>query len=170
MTQTDVPRYHERLSSNRTLVLFTALTIIFSSLLVWRWTARGLDGWVIVFLALALVFLFYVFNYRTLLIGLADDELKLKFGLFTWNVPIENIAAIQADHLPPFKRYGGAGIHFMLVDGRYRASFNFLEYPRVVVAFKHKVGLVQDISFSTKQPKQLIELIQAAILPKELSR
>mgnify|MGYP000900013350 CR=1 FL=1 len=33
-----------------------------------------------------------------------------------------------------FLRYGGAGIHFMSIRGRYRASFNFLEYPRVVIA------------------------------------
>jgi hypothetical protein len=59
-------------------------------------------------------------------------------------------------------KMGGAGIHFMFIRKRYRASFNFLEYPRVVIAFKRKAGPVQDISFSTRRPDDLIRLIQAA--------
>jgi hypothetical protein len=59
-------------------------------------------------------------------------------------------------------RYGGAGIHWMMVHGRYRASFNFLEYPRVVVRFKQKRGLVQDVSFSTRQPEEVIRCIEQA--------
>jgi hypothetical protein len=170
MTQISDLRHHERLTSNRTLRLFAALTVIFSILLAWRWTARGLDGWTITSLIFTLVFLFYTINYRVLLIDLTPQSLKLKFGLFNWTVPLENIAAIRLDNLPALKRYGGAGIHFMFVDGRYRASFNFLEYPRIVVAFKHKVGPVIDLSFSTRQPERLIELIRTAISPKELSR
>jgi hypothetical protein len=57
-------------------------------------------------------------------------------------------------------KYGGAGIHFMFIRDRYRASFNFLEYPRVVIAFKKKVGPVRDISFSTRKPEDVIQLIQ----------
>ena len=57
-------------------------------------------------------------------------------------------------------KYGGAGIHFMTVHNRYRASFNFLEYPRVVIAFKKKVGLVRDISFSTRRPEEVTRLIR----------
>jgi hypothetical protein len=51
----------------------------------------------------------------------------------------------------------------MLIRGRYRASFNFLEYPRVVIAFKRKVGPVKDISFSTRRPEELIKLIEDSI-------
>ncbi len=50
----------------------------------------------------------------------------------------------------------------MTIRRRYRASFNFLEYPRVVIAFKRKVGPVQDISFSTRRPDELLPLIQEA--------
>lgn len=62
---------------------------------------------------------------------------------------------------------GGAGIHFMTIRARYRASFNFLEYPRVVVAFKKKVGLVRDISFSTRRPDEVLRLIQEAASAKK---
>jgi hypothetical protein len=60
-------------------------------------------------------------------------------------------------------KYGGAGIHFMFVHKRYRASFNFLEHPRVVIGLKRKAGLVKDISFSTCQPNELIRLVQGSI-------
>jgi hypothetical protein len=64
-------------------------------------------------------------------------------------------------------RMGGAGIHFMMVRGRYRASFNFLEYPRVVIAFKKKVGPVRDISFTTRRPDDVIRLIKEAVSARE---
>jgi hypothetical protein len=60
-------------------------------------------------------------------------------------------------------RLGGAGILFMFVRKRYRASFNFLEYPRVVIALRKKAGPVQDISFSTRRPEDVIRRIHEAI-------
>lgn len=157
------PIYTERLSSPRTQALFIALTLLFGVLLAWRVTARGLDGLAIAFLCLSSLFLFYTVNYRTLSITLTAQALKLKFGLFSWTIPLGNITNCQPDqNIPAYKRNGGAGIHFMSVGGRYRASFNFLEYPRLVIAFKRKAGPVVDISFSTRQPEELIRLIQAA--------
>ena len=57
-------------------------------------------------------------------------------------------------------RIGGAGIHFSSFERRYRAMFNFLEYPRVVVALKEKRGPVRDIAFSTQHPEEIMSLIQ----------
>jgi hypothetical protein len=37
------------------------------------------------------------------------------------------------------------------------------EHPRVLIAFKKKVGPVRDISFSTRQPDDVIRMIQGAI-------
>ena len=50
----------------------------------------------------------------------------------------------------------------MSIRRRYRASFNFLEYPRIVITFKRKVGPVRDISFSTRQPDELLRSLQEA--------
>jgi hypothetical protein len=63
-------------------------------------------------------------------------------------------------------RMGGAGIHFMIIRKRYRASFNFLEHPRVVIALKRNAGLVRDISFSTRRPDDLLRLIKEAVSTK----
>ena len=139
--------YTERLSSKRTEILFVALLLLFCTLLIWHVTAHGLDILAAVVLCLCAFFFFCALNYRTLRIRLTNKSLKLTFGIFTWTVPLENIEACRLDEIPVLMRFGGAGIHFMLIRRRYRASFNFLEYPRVVIALKRKVGPVRDISF-----------------------
>lgn len=155
--------YHEKLISNKTEALFLALTILFLALLAWRVSAAGLDALAVVCLLFCVVFLFYSVNYRTLIIRLDAESLKLTFGIFTWTVALSNIEICALDDIPAFMRYGGAGIHFMFIRGRYRASFNFLDYPRVVIAFKRRAGPVQDISFSTQRPDEIIQLIQPTL-------
>lgn len=155
--------FYERLSSNKTEALFLVLAILFLALLAWRVSAAGLDGLAVFCLLFFIVFLFYAVNYRTLVIHLDSEALKLKFGVFTWTVALDNIQSCALDEIPAFKRLGGAGIHFMFIDKRYRASFNFLEYPRIVIAFKRSTGPVQDISFSTQRPEEIRQLIQSAL-------
>ena len=152
--------YNERISSLRTTLLFLVLTLIFLLLFVWRFNAAQMDFLAGFLLAFSIIFLFYVVNYYTLLIRITKKSLKLTFGIFHMTIPLENVAASRLDKIPTFMKYGGAGIHFMMIDQRYRASFNFLEYPRVVVALKHKRGPVRDVSFSTRQPDTVLSLIQ----------
>ena len=144
-------------------MLFVALLLLFFMLLIWRLTAYGLDFLAAFFLCLCAFFFFYALNYRTLTIRLTTKSLKLTFGIFTWTVPLDNIELCRLDEIPVLMKFGGAGIHFMLIRRRYRASFNFLEYPRVVIAFKKKVGPVRDISFSTRRPDDVLRLIQEAV-------
>lgn len=118
--------YAERISSNKTEVLFLILTLIFILLLIWRVSSFSLD-WVALLLSCCVViFLFYSVNFRILLIRLTPESLKLTIGIFTWMVPVDNIQECSLDELPVIMKYGGAGIHFMSVRKRYRASFNFL--------------------------------------------
>jgi len=111
------------------------------------------------------LFLFYSVNYRTLKIRITPEALKLRFGVITWTVPIENIEDYQLDQLPISLRMGGAGVHFFVAHQRYRFSFNFLEYPRIVIALKRKKGLVRDASFSTRHPDAVLQLIREAKAP-----
>jgi len=161
------PVYLERISSVRTQVLFLVLTLLCGLLGAWRISAAGCDTLAVILLCIAIFFLFYTLNYRTLIIQITQKSLALRFGVFTWTERFDNIESCTIDQLPMFFEYGGAGIHFMTVNRRYRASFNFLEYPRVVVALKRKRGLVRDLSFSTCQPEQVIQhLQQLAQIPK----
>ena len=160
---TDDLIYTERVSSNRTEALFVAFTLLFFTLLIRRVMAGRMDILAALFFCLFVFFLFYSLNYRTLIIRLTSNSLKLKFGIFTWNVPLDNIEECCLDDVPLLMRMGGAGIHFMSIRKRYRASFNFLEHPRVVIAFKRKVWLVRDISFSTRRPDDLLRFIQESV-------
>lgn len=161
--------YEEKISSSRTEALFLSLTALFLILLVWRVNTAGWDFLSVLFFILFGLFLFYCFNYLKLILQLTTDSLKLTFGIFHWTVPFENIESCNLDNPPALNKYGGAGIHFMFVDGRYRASFNFLEYPRVVVALRKK-GRVQEISFTTRQPEEVLRLIHQAITRRALAQ
>lgn len=153
--------YEERISSKRTEALFLVLASLFLLLWVQR-KRRGKTGRLsALYLGLFAFFLFYILNYRTLHIGLTADDVKLRFGLFSWTIPMENVERCHLDRTSLW-RIGGAGIHFSWFDRRYRAMFNFLEYPRVVLALKEKRGSVRDIAFSTQHPQQVIRLIQEA--------
>jgi hypothetical protein len=154
--------YKEKISSNRTEALFILLATLFFILMVWRVNIVGMDFLSIVFLFFLVTFLFYSLNFRTLAIYLTPDTLKLTFGIFTWTIPVGNIESCNLDNMPPVKKFGGAGIHFMFVNDRYRASFNFLEYPRVVIELRKK-GRVRDISFSTRRPDEVLHLIRETI-------
>jgi len=166
MIMTDDLLYREKVTSNRTEALFLALMTLFFLLLIWRVNSGSLDVLAVVFFLLFILFFFYSVNYRTLIIRLTPESLKLTFGIFTWRVPVDNIEECCLDDIPMMMKMGGAGIHFMFIRKRYRASFNFLEYPRVVIAFKRKKGLVQDISFSTRRPDDVLRLIQEAVSAK----
>jgi Ca2+/Na+ antiporter len=156
--------YSEKVISKKTEFLFVALTLLFFILLIWRVMVSCWDILAGVILFLFCFFLFYSFNYRILVIRLTSESLKLSFGIFTWTIPLNDISGCQLDDdLPVLMKYGGAGIHFMVIRNRYRASFNFLEHARVVIRLKRTAGLVKDISFSTCYPNELIQLIQAAI-------
>lgn len=152
--------YVETITSRRTEALFIALTFLFGGLYTRRSVKKGTDSFAFVLGGLCLVFLFYVVNYRVLTIRLTQKALQLKFGIFTWTEPIDNIAACSVDDITGLMRYGGAGIHFMLIQNRYRASFNLLEYPRVVVALKKKAGPVCNLSFTTRNPEKVLQLLE----------
>jgi hypothetical protein len=152
----------EKISSKKTEALFVILTGIFALLFAWRLTTTSLDCLSVVWLCLGSFFLFYSLNYRTLHIQVTTNHLLLKFGIFSWTIALDHVEDCFLDDTSLW-RIGGAGIHFSPIHGRYRAMFNFLEYPRVVVALKHKLGLVRDIAFSTQHPAEMIEKIRATI-------
>lgn len=154
--------YEEKLTSNKTEVLFVVLMILFLLLFVWRVLVTGLGVLAIVFFCVFIFFLFYSLNYRTLIIQLVPETLSLKFGIFTWTVPYANIEKYYLDDTSMW-RIGGAGIHFTMLRGKYRAMFNFLEYPRLVVTLKKKKGPVREIAFSTNRPEEIKGILQEVV-------
>lgn len=154
------PTYEEKLTSLRTEVLFIALAILFLGLLIWRVMADGFGVIAAGFLFMLLLFIFYSLNYRILVIRVLAGKLVLKFGVFSWAVPISTIETVYEDKTSLW-RIGGAGIHFLIVHGRYRAMFNFLQHGRIVIRFVEKRGLVKEVAFSTGKPEYLMHLLMA---------
>jgi hypothetical protein len=152
-------KYEERLSSLRTEALFIALTLLPLAVFAFRFPSAGMDGWSIFLLAVVAMFLFYSLNYRVLVIRVGPNALRLRFGLFEWTIALQNIESCTLDRVSVW-RVGGAGIHFTSIGRRYRALFNFLEYPRLVVGLKEKKGPVRDVVFSTRNPAQVMALLQ----------
>jgi len=155
--------YSEKVRSNLTTALFVDLVLIFLVLFSWRY---GVVGWRFtprLFLFLVFFFLFYTFNYRTLKIHITENDLVLRFGLVRWRTALSNIQSCAVDDSPWWIKYGGAGVHFASVRGIYRAYFNFLEGPRILITFKEKQGLVQALVFSTGQPVEILELLKNRI-------
>jgi hypothetical protein len=157
------PIYTEKLQSSLTTFLFVDLALVFLLLFGWRVTTVGWKFTPGLFLFLGVFFLFYVFNYRILRIQISEESLDLEFGLVRWRTELINIQDCAPDDPPLWIKYGGAGVHFAMVQGLYRAFFNFLEGPRILVTFKEKQGLVQALSFSTRQPDQILELLRGRI-------
>jgi hypothetical protein len=161
-------KYHERISSNRTEAIFLVLTLLFLVLSIWRVNTSGRDILTAVFFGLFIFFLFYSLNYRTLVVRLTQKTIELRFGLFTWTIAMENIENCYQDNASLW-RIGGAGIHFSWFQEKYRAMFNFLEYPRVVIALKTKRGPVKEIAFSTPQPDKVLQFIRETTSPMRVT-
>jgi Ca2+/Na+ antiporter len=154
--------YEEQVSSPRTEALFVLLTLVPLAAFILDFVYSGLTGWSAVLLFACALFLFYSLNYRVLRVRMTAETLTLKFGVFRWTVPLENIAAWSRDRTSLW-RIGGAGIHFTWLGGRYRAMFNFLEHPRLVLSLKVRRGPVGDIAFSTRRPELVEELLRRNI-------
>jgi hypothetical protein len=155
--------FFERTTSSGTTLLFLFLAMLFILLFTWRFL---LNGWGIfsgILLFLAALFIFYVINYRVLEITITTTHLKLKFGIISSKTSFANIQSVELDNSPPVIKYGGAGVHFAFVNGQYRAFYNFLEYPRILVNLKKKQGLVKGLIFTTKQPDKVIDILTERI-------
>ena len=155
--------YFEELRSTKTSLLFQGLMLLFLGLFAWRVEVVGFRAGPIIFLSLAFFFAFYVLNYRTLKIRIDNEMIYLKFGLVRWRTRLSNVARCGLDDSSLLIKYGGAGVHFAFTKGKYRAFYNFLEGPRVLVSFYQKQGWVQELVFSTRNPDQVLDLIRERI-------
>ena len=152
------PIYEERLSSTRTELVFVGLAALFLVIVVALVSASSAPIWPVAGACFFAYLLFCAFNYRVLRLGLTEEALTLRFGLVVWNVELSNVEGCSVDTTSLW-RIGGAGLHFSPIRGRYRAMFNFLEFPRLLIRLREKKGLVRDIAFSTRHPVELQKLI-----------
>lgn len=139
-----------------------ALSVLCLALFAWRFSVSGYGVVTALLSILSTLFVFCVLSYRVLVIRMSEGGLRLKFGLFGWTIPWHTVARAYPDDTALW-RIGGAGIHFLIIKGRYRAMFNFLEHPRIVVQLKKRRGLVGEVSFSTQKPNEILRIIEASV-------
>jgi len=161
--------YNETIISNWTHSLFLGILFLCMFVFMGRIRQHGFDSLSLALLFLFLLVLFYILNYRRLHIHITHDAIWLKFGLFSWTVPVENMESAKIDDLPGFLRYGGAGVHYMFVRGRYRVSYNLLEHPRVVISLRKRAGWVRDVSFTTRRAEQVSRILRDLIAEQNRS-
>ena len=152
--------YNEKVRSSKTSLLFVILALVFFALFGWRFSVVGLRFFPGLHAFLGLVFCFYVINFRELEISITGQILQLRFGVIGWSSNIENIKSSVLYDPPFWIKYGGAGVHFAMVDDDYKAFYNFLEYPRVLIGFHQKQGWVQSLVFTTRQPDKILEILE----------
>lgn len=139
-----------------------ALSVLCLASLAWRFIVSGFGTIAALLLLLSLLFVFFALNYRVLVVRMSEEGLRLRFGLFGWTVPWNTVARAYPDDTALW-RIGGAGIHFSIIKGRYRAMLNFLEHPRIVVELKKKRGLVREVAFSTQKPIEILRIIEESV-------
>ncbi len=143
-----------------------ALSVLCLTLLAWRFVVSGYGAVAVLFSFLSTFFIFYALNYRVLVVRMSEEGLRLKFGLFGWTVPWHTVARAYPDDTSLW-RIGGAGIHFSIIKGKYRAMLNFLEHPRIVIELKKKRGLVREVAFSTEKPNETLRIIEESIAGRD---
>jgi len=155
--------YYEEVRSFKTSLLFLFLSAVFSTFFIKRVLTLGYReniAFSTVLLFFSIFFGLYVLNYWTLKIIITDKKIQLNFGLIRWRSDLSNVKAVEMDDSPPVIKYGGAGVHFAYVRGMYRAFFNFLEFPRILITYQEKQGLVQGLVFTTRNPEKVIKIIK----------
>lgn len=151
--------YSEKIRSKTTSLLFLFLALIFIALFAWRFSIVGFRFVPGLYAFFGLFFCCYLLNFQVLTISITEQTLQLNFGLIHWRTDMENIADCVLYDPPFWIKYGGAGVHFSMVDGEYMAFYNFLEFPRIKVVFKQKRGWVRALVFTTRQPDQVLEIL-----------
>jgi hypothetical protein len=106
-------------------------------------------------LAFILVLVVVTINFIRLTIRITPQNISMAFGIFRHTIPWENIDNCFLDQSSAMA-YGGWGIHLIRVDGKWRQGYT-LGSPRVVLSLVE--GRFRELSFTTKNPEKVMELI-----------
>ena len=152
------PVYFERILFRE---MFIALGLIAGWLaisVVWGDGAIFLPTPFFVFLILLLVAI--LTNFSRLTIRMSPENITVGYGRITRQIPWENIESCYLDETSAIF-YGGFGIRFARIRGKWRLVYNIMSTPRVVLALKS--GGFQEFVFSTKNPDEVMNLINDRI-------
>lgn len=155
--------YEERIFSLLTTVIMTIvcgamLFMFFYQLLVGPVGTRPMPDWF--FLVMLLVFLAVGLNFARLTVRIDQRGISVAYGIINHNIRWENAVECYRDESSSL-RYGGWGIRFGRVDGKWRLVFNVIGGDRVVI--KKNRGVWDEFVFSTGNPEAVIEAVRQGI-------
>lgn len=108
------------------------------------------------YLVLAIFLTICLLIFKTVSVKITENEVIVGFNnFFIQKIKLEDIEKVKIDD----KSYAGFGLRMRFVKGKFRIAYN-VGQPRVVVSIKNKR---KEIAFSTDNPEQVIEIIQANI-------
>ncbi|OPY22688.1 MAG: hypothetical protein A4E27_01738 [Methanobacterium sp. PtaU1.Bin242] len=82
------------------------------------------------------------------------------YGIFKHKIPWDNVDKVYLDK-SSVANYGGWGIRFGKVEGKWRLVYNIPESDCIVMSLKE--GRYQEFVFSTKNSQEVITLIKEQI-------
>ena len=99
-------------------------------------------------------------NFSRLTIRMSPENITVGYGRITRQIPWENIESCYLDETSAIF-YGGVGIRFARIRGKWRLVYNIIATPRVVLSLK--AGRFQEFVFSTKNPDEVLSIINDRI-------
>lgn len=102
-----------------------------------------------------LIILFIILNFVRLSLKITSSYVLVAFGLFKYQVPLENIHNYYQDQQSAI-RYGGLGIRLNRNQGKWYYGF-ILNGPRVVLELKD--SRLDGFIFTTKNPREVIMIL-----------
>ncbi|MFX1339433.1 MAG: hypothetical protein ACFFDK_12545 [Promethearchaeota archaeon] len=152
--------YKEKIFLKATTISLAIVTLIFLLLLISEILfTKNIFLTVLVFF-LFVGFILLTFNFNTLTIRINPHFIKIAYGIFNRTTSWENIRDCYLDNVSNL-RYGGLGIRYARVKGKWRVIYNTYNTARVVLVLRK--GKIKEIVFSTKNPEEAMKLINQQI-------
>ncbi len=118
----------------------------------------GLPQWYFLLMALIMFVIgAFLYNLRSMQIGITDEVLRASLGFIKFSVPISDIEDLYVDEKSSLK-YGGWGVRLRKYREGWVLAYTTIGYRRVVVELRqHKY---RRFIFSTTRPEEVIDSIK----------
>lgn len=156
--------YQEKLTSKWITIIFLFFALLFLFFIIYQAFIGPLGNNPAPNWALAIMFLIFLFltvNFLRLTIQITPQHLVAGYGIFKHKISWDNVESVYPDKSPVLTNYGGWGIRFGKVGGKWRLVYNIPESDRIVMSLKD--GKFREFVFSTKNSQEVITLIKEQI-------
>jgi len=101
-----------------------------------------------------------IFNFRELTISITPGSLRVAYGRISYVIAWDNVADCYLDKNPGMA-YGGWGIRIGRTAGKSVLVYNVMSTPCITLTLKR--GRFAQFAFSTRQPEELMGIVQQRI-------